>query len=76
MNSSDRGNWTTEVLSFIAQYENEVASAVKSGVDIADVRQHQYNSTSKWDFWGSVFFCATVITTIGESPGELGDLCS
>jgi len=36
------------------------------GVDVSDVTQHEYESESKWDLWGSLFYAGTVYTTIGE----------
>ena len=47
-------------------YVEDLAEATSHGVDITDVTQHEYESDSKWDFWGSLFYAGTVYTTIGN----------
>lgn len=50
----------------LGYYVEDLSEAASHGVDITDVTQHEFESESKWDFWGSLFYAGTVFTTIGE----------
>lgn len=61
----DQKNWTKMVERLLNYYVEDLAEATSHGVDITDVTEHEYESGSKWDFWGSLFYAGTVFTTIG-----------
>ncbi|CAH1784158.1 unnamed protein product [Owenia fusiformis] len=50
--------WRTFALAELEEYEWHVRDAAAHGVS-------SDSTETVWDFWGSVFFCATVYTTIG-----------
>ena len=64
-------NWTREATYFdkdeikqffadkIRDFPDEISAFVSNST--GDIPQYRH-----WDFWGSLFFCATVFTTIGE----------
>jgi hypothetical protein len=54
----DQGNWSAHLREALKDYEGQLHTAFAHGI----------NSDSEervWDFWGSMFFCATIYTTIG-----------
>ena len=68
----DKKNWTKMVDRLLNYYVEDLAEATSHGVDITDVTQHEYESESKWDFWGSLFYAGTVYTTIGRNKSMQG----
>lgn len=44
-------------------------SAVDAGLDVSSLSS---NFTSRWDWASSIFFCGTIITTIGRGKQLVG----
>ena len=56
-------NWTTEVSSSLKRFEKQLIIALKE--EGWDGKEDE--GTVTWTFAGALFYCITVITTIGKS---------
>ena len=63
-------NWTTEVSSSLKRFEKQLIIALKE--EGWDGKEDE--GTVTWTFAGALFYCITVITTIGKSPLHLPSL--
>ena len=57
-------NWTTEVSSSLKRFEKQLIIALKE--EGWDGKEDE--GTVTWTFAGALFYCITVITTIGNIP--------
>lgn len=68
LNASDEGIDPEKVKErlngMLIEYEADIMAAYKAGVT-------SISTEEKWGFWGSLFFCGTVYTTIGEYRNNL-----
>ncbi|CAH1784159.1 unnamed protein product [Owenia fusiformis] len=57
-NNMTRDQWRLFTLERLEEYEEQVSDAILHGVT-------SNTSVRVWDFWGALFFCATIYTTVG-----------
>lgn len=56
------------MLQLLAEYDMKIEQAVTLGINISDKTEMKQNVTRDWDFWTSLFFSATIYTSIGTLP--------